>query len=85
MEYGSKVRISFNRFMLFSIEAKVYSRGSNSERSNSESILKRNVLKFGFRMVDILNIQNGRLSLDRFTIYNINFLYIKQPRLKQLF
>ena len=41
---------------------------------------------FGFRMVPTIlnqNIQNGRFSLGRFTVYSKNILYIKQPRLEQ--
>ena len=40
-----------------------YSGGSNSERSNSESMQKRNVLKFGFRMVDHLNTEHSKWPL----------------------
>ena len=46
----------------YSIQIQNYSRGSNSERSNTESIQKRNISKFWFRMVLFWNGQG--LAID---------------------
>ena len=69
----------------------VYSGGSNTEHSNSESIRIPNISKFGFRMLkssvfecsvfEWSKKQNGCSKLGRFMYIKIYFLYIKRPRL----